>query len=204
MAIAGSIIGAHQATRPTLQQSTPAIAKIGSGKVTAKVKTEQQQDRSHTIASQMIREREGFESKAYNKDGKWTIGYGNTTYSTGKPVKAGDVITREQADKEHEHHIQNVVIPRLQKTIPHWEKMNENQKASVISFSYNVGEHFYGNPKFKTISDALSHPDNWHKVGPAMGLYVKAHDPKTGGMKVLRGLKLRRSAEATQFNKPVN
>lgn len=210
LALAGAVIGGHQAylkTRQPLPIKTKITApqeNIGSGKVEAKTKVEQQEDRSHIIASEMIRQREGFESTAYNKDGKWTIGYGNTRYSTGKPVKPGDTITREQAHAEHEHHIQNVVIPRMQQSIPHWESMNHNQKAAIISFSYNVGENFYKHPNFTTISDALSHPDNWHKVGSAMKLYNKALNKKTGKREVHRGLIIRRDNEAAKFNEPVN
>lgn len=207
LALAGAVIGGHQAllkTKPMMQQVTPAVAKIGSGQVKAQVKTEQPVSRAHEIAAPVIREREGFESKAYNKDGKWTVGYGTTTYSTGKPVQPGDTISREQAEKEHEHHVQNVVIPNLEKKIPHWDKMNDNQKASVISFSYNVGEHFYGNKNFETVTNALSHPDNWHKVPQAMAKYTRATNMKTGKKEILPGLVTRRKMEGELWSKPVN
>lgn len=152
----------------------------------------------------MIREREGFRSQAYNKDGHWTIGFGTTHYSTGKPVQPGDTISKEQASKEHEHHVQNVVVPNLQKTIPHWEKMNDHQKASVISFSYNVGEHFYGNKNFESVTNALSHPDNWNKVPNAMAMYNKGLNVKTGKKEVLPGLVSRRKMEGELWSKPVN
>jgi|688.fasta_scaffold14418_3 GH24 family phage-related lysozyme (muramidase) len=204
LAVAGSVIGAHQATRPTFQQVTPAVAKIGSGQVVAKTREEKPTSSAHLLASQIIREREGFEPTAYNKDGTWTVGLGTTRWSSGKPVKQGDTITREQAHKEHEHHIHNVVIPKMEKTVPHWDKMNDHQKAAVISFSYNVGENFMKNKNYEKIQDALSHPDNWNKVPGTMALYNKAHNPETGRKEVLRGLVTRRKMEGGLWSKPVN
>ena len=47
----------------------------------------------------LIKQFEGLKLKAYQcSAGKWTIGFGNTFYEDGKPVKQGDVITRERAD----------------------------------------------------------------------------------------------------------
>jgi len=193
LALAGAVIGGHQA----YLRSKPKPIKT-------EIVQDQPTTKAHIIASELIREREGFQSTAYNKDGRWTIGYGNTRYSNGTPVRAGDTITREQADKEHEHHIQHVVIPKLEKTIPHWGTMNDHQRASLISFSYNVGENFYGHKNYKTVTDALSHPDNWHKVPSAMALYTKALDPKTGKKVELRGLKIRREQEGKLWEKPVS
>ncbi len=209
LALAGAVIGGHQAylrskPKPIKTEIVAPQENIGSGKVVAQTKQEQPTSKAHTIASELIREREGFRSTAYNKDGRWTIGHGNTRYSNGTPVRAGDTITREQADKEHEHHIQHVVIPKLEKTIPHWGTMNDHQRASLISFSYNVGENFYGHKNYETVTHALSHPDNWHKVPSAMALYTKALDPKTGKKVELRGLKIRREQEGKLWEKPVS
>ena len=136
----------------------------------------------------MITGKEGFESKAYNKDGHWTIGYGNTRYSNGKAVQPGDTITREEAQKHYTHHLHNVVTPKLEK-LPHWGKMSPHQQAAIISFSYNAGENFYGKKGFETISGALSHPDNWHQVPAALTKYNKSKG------KVQPGLITRRKEE---------
>lgn len=203
LALAGAVIGGHKLAtqqspqQPTQMQVSKPLAPIGSGQATAQTKQAPQKQRmAHEMAARVIREREGFESKAYNKDGKWTIGWGNTFYSTGKPVKEGDTITREQAENEFEHHIHKVVVPKMEK-IPHWDKMSEHQRAALISFSYNTGQNFYGRKDFETITDALSSPDNWHKVGDAMKLYNKGYNPDTGKKEVLRGLNIRRGHEAT-------
>lgn len=185
-------------------QITQPQSKIGSGKVEAKTKEETATSRAHEIAADLIKGHESFRSKAYNHDGVWTIGYGNTRYSDGRAVQAGDTITHETALKEHEHHIHNVVIPKLQSKIPHWHSMNDHQKAALISFSYNAGENFYGHKNFGTITHALSHPDNWHKVPAALNLYNKGFDVKQNKVTVLRGLVRRRGEEGALFSKPIN
>jgi GH24 family phage-related lysozyme (muramidase) len=191
LGLAGSVIGGHK-LMPTPQPSRTAITSptpnVGSGKVVAKKKEEKSTPTAHGIASELITGKEGFETKAYNKDGHWTIGYGNTRYSNGKAVQPGDTVTREEAQKHYTHHLENVVSPKLAK-LPHWGKMSPHQQAAMMSFSYNVGENFYGRKGFESISGALSHPDNWHRVPAALTKYNKSEG------KVLPGLVTRRKAE---------
>jgi lysozyme len=92
----------------------------------------------------------------------------------------------------------------MEKTVPHWGKMNDHQKAAVISFSYNVGENFMKNKNFKTIQDALNNPEKWNTVPSAMAMYTKATNPKTGKKETLRGLVTRREMEGGLWSKPVN
>jgi GH24 family phage-related lysozyme (muramidase) len=191
LGLAGSVIGGHKLMsnpQPSRTAITSPAPNVGSGKVVAKKKEEKSTPTAHGIASELIAGKEGFESKAYNKDGHWTIGYGNTRYSNGKAVQPGDTITRENAQKHFTHHLENVVSPKLAK-LPHWGKMSPHQQAAMMSFSYNVGENFYGTKGFETISSALSHPDNWKQVPAALTKYNKSEG------KVLPGLITRRKAE---------
>lgn len=65
-----------------------------------------------------------------------TIGYGNTYYEDGRPVKLGDKITQERADQlflsvaedfaKRVRSLLNVIL-------------NENQFSAIVSFTYNVG-----------------------------------------------------------------
>jgi len=146
----------------------------------------------------LITEFEGLKTEAYyDETGKvWTIGKGTTKYPDGRPVKKGDKITTEEAEMMAENHIQEKVIPRLEKSIPTWNKMNPNQQAAIISFAYNVGENFYGQKGFETITKALSSIDNFGDVPKALALYKKS------GGKTLAGLVRRRAAEAKLFNTP--
>lgn len=140
---------------------------------------------------------EGFKEKAYqDTGGVWTVGPGITTFSNGNPVKAGDVVTLEQGMQELQNHIETKVVPKLSKKIPNWNEMSENQKAALISFSYNVGENFFNAKGFETITDALSDPAKWGNVPDALAQYNKATDQKTGKKIVLPGLVKRRSNEA--------
>jgi GH24 family phage-related lysozyme (muramidase) len=58
-----------------------------------------------------------------------------------------------------------------------------------MSFSYNVGENFYGKKGFESITKSLSNPDNWKDVPGALTKYNKSQG------KVLPGLTTRRKAE---------
>jgi lysozyme len=71
----------------------------------------------------------------------WTIGWGNTRYENGQPVKQGDVITQQRADqlflnilKTFEEGVIRVV--RL--------PLNENQFSALVSFAYNIGLGNFG------------------------------------------------------------
>jgi lysozyme len=67
---------------------------------------------------------------------KWTIGWGNTFYENGTPVKQGDVITRERADSlfftilsGFENMARKAIVSQV----------NENQFSAFVSALYNVG-----------------------------------------------------------------
>jgi lysozyme len=67
---------------------------------------------------------------------KWTIGYGNTYYEDGKPVKLGDTITQERADE-----LFNMISEDFAKRVRTLLKtvLNENQFSALVSFAYNCG-----------------------------------------------------------------
>jgi len=142
-------------------------------------------------AGKIIAEFEGFRATPYKcPAGVWTIGFGSTYYSDGTIVTPQDTpISRFGAVKLLESHIDNAVVPALERTIPTWGLMNGNQKAAIISFAYNLGAHFYGSPGFNTITKALSTKDNWKQVPSALMLYVNP------GSSFEAGLKRRRKAE---------
>jgi GH24 family phage-related lysozyme (muramidase) len=146
---------------------------------------------------------EGFSKTAYNKDGVWTIGKGSTTHPDGTPVKAGDTITKKNADLYLRHYVYTKVIPTLSRKIPTWYDMNSNQQSSLISFAYNVGENFYGLENFTTITRALRTKENWKDVPSALMLYVKGYDNKQKKKVVLPGLVKRRQEEANLWSKEV-
>ena len=168
----------------------------------SKSQTPTQKDKSSVISvdgvpSQAVDFIVGFEKchlKGYPcPSGIPTIGYGNTHYSTGKPVKIGDIITKEQAKKEFSYHLGKKVLPKVEK-IEGWNDMNENQRSAIISFAYNVGENFYGHSEYKQITDALKNR-RWDEIPRIMNLYNK------GGGVVLPGLIRRRKGEGDLWSR---
>jgi GH24 family phage-related lysozyme (muramidase) len=70
-----------------------------------------------------------------------TIGWGSTFYDSilngKKPVRKGDKITKGRADNILTTNISGLAKEYSTK-IPHWEKMTNNQKASILIFGYNA------------------------------------------------------------------
>jgi lysozyme len=144
-------------------------------------------------AINLIREYEGLELTAYpdpaTGGAPWTIGYGFTFWLNGSKVKPGETITRNLADHMLQKLIETEVVPTLANTIPGWKTLSINRQNALISFSWNVGWHFYGTDGFKTISKCLRE-SNYDAMPDAMMLYVNP------GSNVEAGLRRRRQAEA--------
>ena len=117
-----------------------------------------------------------------------TIGWGSTRDLDGSPFMLGDKISRERADILLEHQIRTDYLAVLERTIPYWDLMNDNQHGALLSFAYNLGANFYGNDGFKTITRVLREKE-WHKVPDALYLY------RNPGTSVEAGLARRRIAE---------
>ena len=103
----------------------------------------------------VIREYEGFRPNAYMVKGEdfYTIGYGNTTNPDGSPIRADQVVTREEAD-----------VMMRNKTDQIYKKLmlDENfaslpigARSALTSFSYNTGPNWINHPEFGTINRAL-------------------------------------------------
>ena len=143
-----------------------------------------------SAAIDLICEYEGFRAEPYNDGvGVATIGYGSTFYTDGTRVTYSDPPISEPKAREMmmviaECDFWNVLIG----TIPYWKEMNENQQGALLSFSYNLGSHFYGSPGFSTISACLR-DHAWNEVPAALRLYVNP------GTAVEAGLRRRREAE---------
>lgn len=138
---------------------------------------------------ELIKKYEGFESKAYKcSAGVWTIGYGATYYMDGTPVKEGDTITLEEAENLLNEMSEKNYGSYVDKYVT--SNINPYQRDALISFAYNVGntnlksstllKKVNNNPTDKTIKDEFL---RWNKAGG----------------KVLKGLTLRREAEAELY-----
>lgn len=78
-----------------------------------------------------------FYDKAYQDDeGVWTIGWGTIRWDPKTPVKEGDTITAEEADRQLKKEVQRVDDAIDQSvTVP----LNENEHAALSVWGYNVG-----------------------------------------------------------------
>ena len=139
----------------------------------------------------LIKSFEGLKLTAYkcsaNKD---TIGYGNTFYEDGSPVKPGDKITKERAESLFE-----LIAAEFDAKVRPLIKANltENQYSALISFAYNAG---VGNLHKSTLLRKVNANPNDPSIRAEFMKWNKA------GGKVLNGLTRRRQAEADLYFKP--
>lgn len=117
----------------------------------------------------------------------WTIGWGNTTYASGKPVRPGDTITQQMADELLDVRLRTDLL-RLAKRIPRWDTFTVHQQAALLSFTFNCGPNWFGGEGYDTIT-ARVRDGHFDQVPAAMALYVNP------GSKVEAGLRRRREAE---------
>jgi lysozyme len=86
---------------------------------------------------ELIKEFEGFSSTAYLCSAKKaTIGYGNTFWEDGTPVKIGDQISKERAETLLKHVVDNFsVAVEVDIKI----EVSQNQFDAMVSLAYNIG-----------------------------------------------------------------
>ena len=116
-----------------------------------------------------------------------TIGWGNTYYEQGTPVRMGDKISQERANSLFLF-IANKFADEVRKVIK--TNLNENQFSALVCFAYNVGTGNLGkstllkkvnvNPNDATIANEFL---RWNKAGG----------------KELLGLTRRRTAESKLY-----
>jgi lysozyme len=136
----------------------------------------------------LMHEFEGLKLTAYLCPAKkWTIGYGNTYYESGRPVKEGDTITKERAEKLFES-IANDFAIRVRSLLK--VTLNENQFSALVCFTYNVG---VANLRPSTLLRKVNASPNDPTIFAEFLKWNKA------GGKVLSGLTRRRQAEANLY-----
>jgi lysozyme len=132
----------------------------------------------------LIKKHEGFSENAYKcPAGIWTIGYGNTKWENGTPVKKGDTITKEKAEALLNHYLINNVRPKIADL-----QLTEYQYEALESLIYNIGWTAFARSKcYKAIKakDWGTAFNNWDWI--------------SAGGKVLNGLIKRRAEEIAMF-----
>jgi lysozyme len=152
-------------------------------------------------AKTVIKSFEGYLPKAQKDSGTWRGGYGtdNIIKSSGsnpEKVTSFTTFTQIQADLTLEYDVNNRFKKEIIRVLgqQNWDKLNANQKAAIMSYSYNAGA---GQLKSKGIVTAITNND-----------YKKASleilsGPTTSQGKVLDGLVIRRKTESLIFDKPI-
>ena len=114
-----------------------------------------------------------------------TIGYGATYYEDGTRVTLFDpAITRERAEALLIWMVRTVYLPQVMRLCPGID--NPNRLAAIIDFTFNLGSGALKNSTLRRkINESL-----WGQVPAEIRKWVR------GGGKVLRGLVIRREAEA--------
>jgi len=117
--------------------------------------------------------------------GVWTIGWGNIHYEDGTPVKRGDTITQDRADKLFKY-ILSDVEDELNYLLA-GVNLKQYQFDALVSFSYNEG---IGNFRGSTLLKKIDVNPNDPTVPDEFLRWIYA-----GGKKV-NGLAYRRRSEA--------
>jgi lysozyme len=99
-----------------------------------------------------IKKHESCKLKAYKVGSdRPTIGWGNTFYEDGTPVKLGDTITQDRADKlflaklaDFEKDVNNLLEVVV----------NQGQFDALVSFAYNVGSDIDADTKAEGLGDS--------------------------------------------------
>jgi len=160
------------------------------GVVEIKEETEQLSGIYHVSdeMTQKIKKFEGYMSTAYaDAKGVWTIGYGNTFYADGTPVKQGDKITRAEAEK-----LFSEVLGQFASDVADAVKveLNKCQFDALVSFTYNVG---IGNLKKSTLLKKVNADPEDESIRTEFNKWNKS------GGKTLPGLIKRRKDEADYY-----
>ena len=138
------------------------------------------------VAAALCRRFEGFYSTPYLcPAGVPTIGYGATYYEDGRRVLMTDpAMSRARAGALLLWHVRRVYLPAVIRLCPAVD--NPDRLAALIDFAFNLGA---GNLKASTLRRKVN-ARAWDEVPRELLRWNKA------GGRVLRGLTLRRQAEA--------
>lgn len=138
------------------------------------------------IAAGLCRRFEGFQSVPYLcPAGVPTIGYGATHYADGRPVRMADApISREDAEALLLATLRGTYLPAVQRLCPGVTR--PGRLAALVDFTFNLGP---GRLQASTLRRRVNAGD-WDAVPGELRKWVM------GGGRVLRGLVIRREAEA--------
>ena len=158
------------------------------GKTTiSKLEEEPARRRINQAVLNLIKEFEGFRSKAYLCPAKvWTIGYGSTFYPNGRRVKSGDVIDHTQGEE-----LLKATVKTFEEGVDRAVKvpLTNNQFLALVSFAFNVGlGAFRGSTLLRVLNRG-----NYQEAANQLLRWDRANGRR------LAGLTRRRKAERSPF-----
>lgn len=128
--------------------------------------------------------------------GIWTIGYGSTAYEDGTPVREGDVITVERAERLFANRLrERYILAVLRALDDRGIVVDQSEFDALVSLCYNIGP---GSPASRrgfynsSVVRALARGDR----DAAAAAFL---DYRFAGGQELRGLRRRRELEAQMF-----
>ncbi|QLG46064.1 lysozyme [Costertonia aggregata] len=142
--------------------------------------------RTSNIGIQHIKDWEQLRLKAYKPlpNDRWTIGYGNTFYEDGTPVRENDVITVEEAEK-----LLRIILAKFENSVNRYvtSNINQSQFDALVSFAYNVGSH---NLKRSTLLRVINYdPNDLKEIERQFMRWVRSKG------RIIKGLINRRKSE---------
>jgi GH24 family phage-related lysozyme (muramidase) len=155
------------------------------------------------VAARIISKNEGFISKAAWDVNAYRVGYGtDTIIKNGQLITVGANTTVTQAEAIQT--LANYSIPNFAKQIikdlgqSNWDKLNDNQKAALVSLGYNVGAYYISARSYGREIKKLVAAGNLQEAGKV----IFTQGPKSAGGKYLEGLERRRREESALFLTP--
>jgi GH24 family phage-related lysozyme (muramidase) len=132
---------------------------------------------------------EGLRLQAYQCPARvWTIGYGNTRYPDGRPVRSGDQITADEARRIFAATLTREFEPGVIRAIGD-AATTPAQFGAMVALAYNIGVSAFARSQVARRHVAGNHAG----AADAFGSWVR------GGGQVLPGLVRRRQAEALLY-----
>jgi GH24 family phage-related lysozyme (muramidase) len=153
------------------------------------------------ISKDLIKKWESFTDKPSWDENKYRGGYGSSKkLENGRlvDVTKNTTWTQEEAEKTLEHELKNFYAPTIanQLGMSNWNKLNDKQKASLVSLGYNAGPYFITAREYgKNIKNAIENDDM-----ELAASYIQ-RGPTTGAVsgKNYSGLERRRKEESQIF-----
>ena len=158
-----------------------------------------------SVATKFIVGEEGFASKAMWDQNAYRMGFGSDKIiKNGKlvTVQKGMTCTRAEAVETFEKYSLKEYSDQVIKDLgqANWDKLNENQKAALISLAYNAGKYFISARGYGKKIKRLIEQGNLQKAGET----IYTDGPKSGAQDgYIPALARRRKKEAELFNTPV-